>query len=112
MSLRTQRAVAVLLVLLAGAFAYGPALDGDFLNLDDQEFIVENPLIPGGLTLRSLRWALTADVGADSEYVDYWQPATLISRLIDGALFGLNPAGHHLTSLLIHLVNAVLLLLL
>jgi len=109
---RVQRALAVLLVVLAGFLAYGPVLDSDFLNLDDQEFIVENPLIPGGLTLRSVKWALTADVSADSEYVDYWQPATLISRLIDGSLFGLNPAGHHLTSLLIHLVNAVLLLLL
>jgi len=112
MSAGVQRVLAVLLVVLAGALAYRPALDSDFLNLDDQAFIVENPLIPGGLTLRSLRWALTADVGADSEFVDYWQPATLISRLIDGALFGLNPVGHHFTSLLIHLVNAVLLLLL
>ncbi|MHB8834588.1 MAG: tetratricopeptide repeat protein [Candidatus Methylomirabilia bacterium] len=112
MSIRVQRVLAVLLVVLGGALAYGPALDSDFLNLDDQEFIVENPWIPGGLTLDSVKWALTADVFEDSEYVDYWQPATLISRLIDGALFGLNPAGHHLTSLLIHLVNAVLLLLL
>lgn len=112
MSLPAQRALAVLLVLLAGALAYRPALEADFLNLDDQEFIVENPLIPGGLTLRSAWWALTAEAGSDSEYVDYWQPATLISRLVDGSLFGLNPAGHHFTSLLIHLVNAVLLLLL
>lgn len=112
MNIRVQRLLAVMVVALAGALAYGPALESDFLNLDDQEFIVENPLIPGGLTLRSLRWALTADVIGDSEFVDYWQPATLISRLIDGALFGLNPAGHHLTSLLLHLANAVLLLLL
>ncbi len=112
MYFRAQRVLAVGLVLLAGAFAYTPALESEFLNLDDQEFIVENPLIPGGLTLRSVRWALTAGVGSESEYVDYWQPVTLLSRLVDGSLFGLNPAGHHLMSLLIHLVNAVVLLLL
>ncbi len=107
-----QRALAVVLVVLAGALAYSPALDNGFLNLDDLEFIRENPWIPGGLTFDSVTWALTADVFEDTEYADYWQPATLISRLIDGALFGLDPAGHHFTNILIHLLNAVLVLLL
>jgi tetratricopeptide (TPR) repeat protein len=107
---RAQRALAVLLVALAGALAYAPALDAGFLNLDDKSFIVDNPLIPGGLTTDSLRWALTADVFEDSDNVDYWQPATLISRLVDGSLYGLDPRGHHATSVLLHLANAVLLL--
>lgn len=102
----------MLLVILAGALAYAPLLDNGFLNLDDAEFITENPRIPRGLTVDSIRWAFTADVFEDSEHVDYWQPVTLVSRLIDGSLFGLNPRGHHLTNLLIHLANAALLLVL
>lgn len=109
---RAQRALAILLVVLAGALAYAPALENDFLSLDDRDYIVDNPLIRDGLSFDSARWALTADALENTEGVDYWQPATLVSRLIDGSLYGLNPKGHHLTSVLIHLVNAVLLLLL
>lgn len=112
MSVRLQRLLAVLLVVLAGALAYSPALDNGFINYDDQQFIFDNPWVSGGLTRDSVWWALTADAIGDSEYTDYWQPATLISRLVDGTLFGLNPMGHHFTSILIHIVNAVLVLLL
>jgi tetratricopeptide (TPR) repeat protein len=112
MSARAQRLLALLMVALAGALAYAPALDAGFLNLDDPIFVVNNSWIRGGLTIDSLRWALTADVFEDTDDVDYWQPTTLVSRLIDGSLYGLNPRGHHFTSILIHVVNATLLLLL
>ena len=39
----------------------------------------------------------------------FWHPLTWLSHILDYQLFGLNPAGHHLTSLLLHLVNVVLL---
>jgi protein O-mannosyl-transferase len=39
----------------------------------------------------------------------YWHPVTWLSHMLDGQLFGLNPAGHHLTSLFLHALNAVLL---
>jgi tetratricopeptide (TPR) repeat protein len=38
----------------------------------------------------------------------FWHPLTSLSHILDYQLFGLNPAGHHLTNLLFHLVNVVL----
>jgi hypothetical protein len=38
-----------------------------------------------------------------------WHPLTLLSHLLDGQLYGLDPAGHHATSLLLHLANVLLL---
>ena len=41
-----------------------------------------------------------------------WHPLTWLSHALDYQLFALNPAGHHLDSVLIHALNAVLLFLL
>ena len=38
-----------------------------------------------------------------------WHPLTWISYMLDWQFYGPNPAGHHLTSLLIHAINSVLL---
>jgi tetratricopeptide (TPR) repeat protein len=38
-----------------------------------------------------------------------WHPLTSLSHLLDYELFGLEPAGHHLTSLLFHIASTLLL---
>jgi len=48
-------------------------------------------------------WAMTTMEAA------FWHPLTWLSHIMDYQLFGLNPAGHHLTNLLFHLANVVLL---
>ena len=40
-----------------------------------------------------------------------WHPLTSWSHMLDVQLFGLEPAGHHAVSLLLHVLNAVLLVL-
>jgi hypothetical protein len=56
-----------------------------------------------GLTRAGIAWAMTAKVASN------WHPLTLISHMLDGQLYGLRPAGHHATSLLLHLANVLLL---
>ena len=56
-----------------------------------------------GVTAAGLRWAATAVVGAN------WHPLTLLSHMVDCQLFGLNPRGHHLTSVMLHLAAVLLL---
>lgn len=56
-----------------------------------------------GITRAGIVWAMTAKVASN------WHPLTLISHLLDGQLYGLDPAGHHATSLLLHLANVLLL---
>src|SRR5262249_45877412 len=82
------------------------ALANPFVNYDDQSYIVENDHVKAGLTLSTLRWALTATEESN------WHPLTWASHALDCELFGLNPAGHHSTSVLLHALNAALLFLL
>ena len=77
-----------------------------FLNYDDDVYVTDNPHVLGGLNGQSLAWALTSTEAAN------WHPVTWMSHMLDVQLFGRNAARHHLTSLLIHALNAVLLFLL
>lgn len=91
----------VLVALILVVFL--PALDYGFISLDDPEYVSENPQVARGLTWDTWRWAWQANVAAN------WHPVTLLSHLLDGTLYGTNPRGHHLTSLLLHLANTALL---
>ncbi|MCL6582232.1 MAG: tetratricopeptide repeat protein [bacterium] len=74
-----------------------------FVNFDDHQFVVENDHIKAGLTGHGIKWAFTTLHGGN--YI----PLTWLSHMIDCQLFGLNPAGHHLSNLLFHLANTLLL---
>ena len=99
---RLTAVVAIGLALLTG-LAYLPVLQNGFVAWDDQEYITENPHISEGPTAENLRWAFTTFRKGS------WHPVTWISHLVDGRLFGLDAAGHHLTSLLFHVANTLLL---
>ena len=75
----------------------------DFITYDDANYITENSHILHGLTIDGIRWAFTTG------YMANWHPLTWISHMLDGQLFGLNPQGHHLTNLLFHIANTLLL---
>ncbi len=100
---------AVAAVLLAAlAFAvFLPALGLPFLNYDDPDYVTANPFVRDGLTAAGARWAFTG-VG----YAANWHPLTWLSHMLDVSLWGAAPWGHHLTSLLLHSLNAALLFLL
>lgn len=104
---RAKTNLAVCLMLAAVTFAlYFRALGNPFVNYDDQGYIVENQNVQQGITIPMLRWALTATDASN------WHPVTWISHALDCQLYGLHPAGHHLTSVLLHVINVVLLFLL
>jgi tetratricopeptide (TPR) repeat protein len=94
----------LLFLLVAGAFA--PCLWNGFVSLDDPNYISLNEHVRPGLTWEGLRWAWT------STEVQNWHPLTWMSHMLDTQLFGLEPAGHHATNVLLHAVNTVLLFLL
>jgi protein O-mannosyl-transferase len=82
---------------------YQPVLKCDFVNYDDPAFVLWNPSLRLGFSLAGLRWAFTTVLSMN------WHPLTLISFLVDYQLFGLKPWGYHLTNLLLHLANTLLL---
>ena len=78
----------------------------EFLNYDDPGYVIENGRVRAGLTFENALWSLTAIRGGN------WHPVTWVSHMLDVEVYGLNPGGHHLTNLLIHALNTLLLFLL
>lgn len=95
--------VAGLLLAALALISFLPVVDNGFVNLDDPDYVSANPMVQRGLTPASIAWALTANVASN------WHPLTLLSHMLDCELFGLDPRGHHLTSLILHAANAGLL---
>ncbi|MCX6914630.1 MAG: hypothetical protein NT167_16515, partial [Verrucomicrobia bacterium] len=91
--------LAVLLVLVTLA-VYWPATRGGFIAYDDNLLVTENPQVQKGLTLEGMELAWFNPVNC------LWHPLTVMSHMLDCQLFGLNPWGHHLTSVLLHGLNA------
>ncbi len=77
--------------------------NNDFVNFDDDQYITENSHVHEGFTREALIWAFT------TSHMGNWHPLTWMSHMADCQLFGLNPWGHHLTSLFFHTLNTVLL---
>jgi Tfp pilus assembly protein PilF len=100
--LRTSICLGLALITLA---LYWPVTHHDFINVDDPRFVTENPQVQAGLTWPGAVWAFK------SVYTESWQPVTWFSHMLDCQLYGLNPAGHHVTSLLFHIANTLLLFL-
>lgn len=57
------------------------------------------------MTWGSLKWAFTADLVSDSPNTDYWQPVTILTRLVDVHLFGLAAPWHHRMNVVWHIIN-------
>jgi tetratricopeptide (TPR) repeat protein len=94
----------LLLVLLTAAVLW-PIVGHEFIDYDDDVYVTANRDVQAGLTGKSVRWALTTLYNAN------WHPLTWLSHMLDYRLYGLKAGGHHLTSLLLHLANVVLLFL-
>jgi tetratricopeptide (TPR) repeat protein len=88
---------------LAVLAAFWPVLSAEFINHDDDFYVTRNPIVQRGLTAEGVRWAWTATEVAN------WHPVTWMAHMLDWQLFGAAPAGHHATSLALHVLNTLLL---
>jgi tetratricopeptide (TPR) repeat protein len=75
----------------------------DFVNYDDPLYVYENPNIQSGITPKAIKWAFTTG------YASNWHPLTWLSHMLDWQLFGPKAGGHHLTNLIFHVANTLLL---
>jgi hypothetical protein len=94
-------------VLLAAItlIAYYRAPSLPFVDFDDDAYVFANPVVSKGLTWEGVRWAFRESHGF------YWHPLTWLSHMLDVTLFGTDQAtGHHLTNLLLHVANTLVLL--
>src|SRR6266850_2611079 len=84
---------------------FGQTLAHDFVNYDDEIYVYDNAKVAAGLSLQRMVWAFTHTVCAN------WHPLTVISHMLDCQLYGLKPAGHHFTNVLLHTIAVILLFL-
>ncbi len=85
--------------------AFFQVFQNDFVSYDDDEYVTENKHVRPGLTAESIRWAFGSLHGGTS----YWHPLTWLSHMLDCHLFGLDPSWHHLTNIILHIINTLLL---
>ncbi len=85
---------------------YWPLSHYDFINYDDNLYVSENHQVSSGLTVKGILWSF------QTTYFCNWHPLTWLSHMADVEFYGLNAGGHHLTNVLFHMANTVLLFIL
>src|SRR5882724_2866838 len=87
---RARRTLLICALLAVSTLAvYWPVIHHKFVNLDDHQYILNNPHVLTGLTWENFAAAFRPG------YAGNWHPLTWLSHSLDAQLFGANPAGHH-----------------
>jgi len=94
------------MLVVAVFLVFGQTLRHGFVNYDDDKYFFSNLPVQAGLTWNGVVWAFR------TVFASNWHPLTWLSLMLDVELFGTGPAGPHLTNVILHAVNAVLLFLL
>ncbi len=97
--------VAAIVAALITLAIYLPSLKNSFVNWDDNTYVYDNARIRS-LDMQFVTWAFTNFDALN------WHPLTWLSHGLDYALWGLNPMGHHLTSIILHCFAVFLVVLL
>ena len=92
-----------LLLVVATVGLYYPVSSHPFVNYDDNVYVTDNAQVKSGLNWDTVQWAFTTSEAGN------WHPVTWLSHAFDYQLFQSDPAGHHNTNLLLHVLNVLLL---
>lgn len=88
------------IVLAITFICFFPSLQNKFTNLDDTQYLVENPVVKD-FNSENLKTIFS------EQFVGNYQPLTMLSYMIEYKLFGLNPFGYHLMNLLFHFLGTL-----
>ncbi len=104
-TLAARHRIVALAIVVGTWLVFLPALRNDFVEFDDGIYVTANSRVQQGLSLSNVLWAFSPRTTVASN----WHPLTLLSHMLDCQWFGLEPAGHHATSVFLHGLNAGLL---
>ena len=101
---RTHHDIWVCLILTTLILAvYSQVIRYDFISLDDMTYVTANRHVKSGISPEGFLWSFrTTDCGN-------WHPLTWLSHMMDVECYGLHAGSHHLTNVLLHIVNTLLL---
>jgi len=91
----------VVCVAVTTFVAFAPSLQNHFVDWDDPDNFITNPYYRG-LGWTQLRWMWTTVL------LGHYVPVTWMTLGLDYLTWGMNPAGYHLTNVLLHSANATL----
>ena len=104
---RRRTTITCLFLAVATIALYSPTFGHPFIfNYDDDNYVLSNAHVKAGLTWQTITWSVTS-----TDYAN-WHPLTWLSHALDCQLYGLSPAGPHVTNVIFHACNVVLLFLL
>ena len=92
-----------LFLVAAILVSYWPVGGYEFINFDDPQYVVDNHQVGRGLTFEGTKWAFTTMHAAN------WHPLTWLSHMLDVQMYGMNAGAHHLTNVIFHILNSMLL---
>jgi protein O-mannosyl-transferase len=92
-----------LILIVCTIAVYGRMVGFDFIDYDDPTYVSNNQTVSQGLTWEGIKWAFTTSYAAN------WSPLTWLSFMSDREIFGSGAAGFHLTNVLLHIANTLLL---
>jgi protein O-mannosyl-transferase len=102
LGLNPSRVIEMGLVALT-AIVYTQVWNFGLIMFDDPQTVGSNAHVRSGMTLEGIEWAFGAFHFAN------WIPLTWVSLMLDASLFGDRPGGFHITNVLLHLANVLLL---
>jgi len=102
-TIRKHYVIAIAIVIVIVFSVYARSIGFDFLaTWDDDVYITQNDAIKG-FSIPNLKAAFS------SFHVGIYAPLQIISYMFDYTLWGLNPAGFHLSNILLHSLNGIML---
>jgi len=90
-------------LILAILVVYYQTNNYDFVLLDDDVYITNNPFIKGGWNSENIKWAFSNSHGG------FWIPLTWLTYMVDSQLHGLDAGYYHITNVIFHIFNTLLL---
>lgn len=100
---RRQALWLAILLVLATLALYIRVIRYPFCSYDDSVYVTANSHIQAGLNWETIKWALGTYDAAN------WHPVTWLSHALDCQFYYLDPAGHHGTNVILHVLNVLLL---
>lgn len=102
--IKKNSTLGICLFLIVGTICvYMQTINYDFVGFDDPLYIYENTQIQQGLTFDNIIWAFT------TTHAGNWHPLTWISHMVDCQIFGVEPGWHHISNIVFHIANTILL---
>ncbi len=97
------KALFIVLLLVVTFVVFWQSTGHEFIVYDDNVYVKENVHVNNGLAYQNMLWAFTTIETSN------WHPLTWLSHMLDCQIYGLSPRGHHLTNVLFHIINTLLL---